>query len=450
MGKIKIIRKISEYYIGGDFLKGKSLFVIILIIVLMLVPSFGFGESNDKVYVIPIYGEINRATKNFVRSQVQELENQTDVEAIIFDIDTYGGVINEAGDIRDIILSTNIPTISYVNNKAGSAGVLITIAGENVVMAPNAMIGSAEPIPNTEKILSMWRSWLRDTANFRGRDSTIIEAMADKDILVEGLNEGGKLVNLTSQEALEYGIADYISNDFNEIAGHFGYGDVEVVTIAESLQIQLAKYISNPYVSSLLLTIAFVGLIIEIMTPGFGVGGSLSIVSFALYFGGNILAGNSNWTSLAIFIAGVILLIIEAIVPGFGLPGISGIILVIVGVVLAMDSVFNAILSISIAVIVTTIIGIILVKRGFESKLFKSIVLTDSLTGERGYTSSTSIGKDQLLNKEGTAVTGLRPSGFIEIDGERMDAISEDGFIPKGANIIITRIEGSKIIVRRI
>ncbi len=212
----------------------------------------------------------------------------------------------------------------------------------------------------------------------------------------------------------------------------------------------MAKYISNPYVSSLLLTIAFVGLIIEIMTPGFGVGGSLSIVSFALYFGGNILAGNSNWTSLAIFIAGVILLIIEAIVPGFGLPGISGIILVIVGVVLAMDSVFNAILSISIAVIVTTIIGIILVKRGFESKLFKSIVLTDSLTGERGYTSSTSIGKDQLLNKEGTAVTGLRPSGFIEIDGERMDAISEDGFIPKGANIIITRIEGSKIIVRRI
>src|SRR5690606_5567637 len=106
-------------------------------------------------------------------------------------------------------ISSNIPTISYVNNKAGSAGVLITIASENVVMSSNAMIGSAEPIPNTEKILSMWRSWLRDTANYRGRNPDIVQAMADKDIVVEGVNEGGKLVNLTSSEAIEYGIADY-------------------------------------------------------------------------------------------------------------------------------------------------------------------------------------------------------------------------------------------------
>lgn len=421
--------------------------MIIMIIMLIAIPNFSFGESEDKVYIVPINGEINRATKNYVKDVLDDL-NGEDVDAIIFQIDTYGGLISEANDIKDMILSTNIPTISFVNNKAGSAGVLITIAGENVVMSPNAMIGSAEPAPNTEKVLSMWRSWLRDTAQYRGRNSDIIEAMADRDILVEGINEGGKLVNLTSQEALEYGIADYISNDYRDIAEHFGYSNAQIIEKNESLQIKLAKYISNPYLSSIILTIAFVGLVIEILTPGFGLGGTISVIGFGLYFGGNILAGNSNWTSLALFIVGLVLLIIEVIVPGFGLPGISGIIFVIVGVVLAMDSVVNAVLSISIAIIITTIIGIILIKRGFESKLFKSVVLTNETKREKGYISSDI--DEGLISKKGITVSELRPSGFVDIDGQRLDVLSDEGYISKGTEVIVVKIEGSKIFVRRI
>jgi membrane-bound serine protease (ClpP class) len=428
-------------------LKRFRLFAVLILIMLILIPSQSHGESNDKVHVIPIHGEINRATKSFVRDALDDL-NGKDVDAIIFDIDTYGGLINEASDIKDLIISTNIPTISYVNNKAGSAGVLITIASEKVVMAPNAMIGSAEPDPNTEKILSVWRSWLRDTANFRGRDSTIIEAMADRDIVVQGINEGGKLVNLTSDEAMRYGIADYISKDYHDIAEYFGYVDAEIIEKNENLQIKLAKYISNPYISSFILTIAFVGLVIEIFTPGFGLGGTISIIGFGLYFGGNILAGNSNWTSLAMFIVGLTLLIIEMIVPGFGLPGISGIIFVIIGVVLAMDSVVNAILSISIAIIITTIITIVLVKRGFESKLFKSVVLTSEHRTEKGYVSSRA--SEELLSKRGITVSELRPSGFVEIDGKRVDVLSDEGFMSIGTEVEVVRIEGSKIFVRRI
>ena len=421
--------------------------MIIMIIMLIAIPNFSSGEPEDKVYIVPINGEINRATKNYVKDVLDDL-NGEDVDAIIFQIDTYGGLISEANDIKDMIISTNIPTISFVNNKAGSAGVLITIAGENVVMSPNAMIGSAEPDPNTEKVLSMWRSWLRDTAQYRGRNSDIIEAMVDRDILVEGINEGGKLINLTSQEALEYGIADYISNDYRDIAEHFGYGDAQIIEKNESLQIKLAKYISNPYLSSFILTIAFVGLVIEILTPGFGLGGTISVIGFGLYFGGNILAGNSNWTSLALFIVGLVLLIIEVIVPGFGLPGISGIIFVIVGVVLAMDSVVNAVLSISIAIIITTIIGIILIKRGFESKLFKSIVLTNETKREKGYISSYI--DEELISKKGITVSELRPSGFVDIDGQRLDVLSDEGYISKGIEVIVVKIEGSKIFVRRI
>lgn len=429
-------------------MKKMRLFTIVLIVLLMMIPNLSFGESNDKVYIVPINGEINRATRNYVKDVLNDLNNKNDVAAVIFEIDTFGGLIDEASNIKDLIISTNIPTISFVNNKAASAGVLITIASENVVMSPSAMIGSAETIPNTEKVLSMWRAWLRDTANYRGRNSDIIEAMADSDIVVEGISERGKLVNLTSQEALTHGIADYISNDYRDIAEHFGYGNAEIVEKNESMQIKLSKYISNPYLSSILLTIAFIGLVIEIMTPGFGLGGTISIIGFGLYFGGNILAGNSNWTSLALFVLGIVLLVIEIIVPGFGLPGISGILFVLIGIILAMDSFANAILSISIAIIITTIIGIMLVKRGFKSQLFNSIVLNNQTNKEKGYLSSEA--DENLISKEGIAVSELRPSGFIDIDGKRIDALSDEGYISKGTAVKIVKIEGSKIFVRRI
>lgn len=430
-------------------MKRKSIFIILTLILIMMIPNLTNAQGNDKVYVIPIDGEINRATKNFVKSVLEDLEGR-DVDALIFEINTFGGLINEAGEIRDLIIQTNIPTISFVNNKAGSAGVLITIASEKVVMSTSAMIGSAEPIPNTEKTLSMWRAWLRDTANYRGRNSDIIEGMADSDIIIQGISGGneGKLINLTSNEAFEYGIADYISDDYNDIAEHFGYANAEIIRENENLQIKLAKYISNPYLSSFLLTIAFVGLVIEVFTPGFGIGGTVSIIAFGLYFGGNILAGNSNWTSLAMFIVGLILLLIEMMIPGFGLPGISGIIFVILGVVLAMDSVTSAILSISIAIIVTTIVVIVLVKRGFKSKLLNSIILTNQHKKEKGYLSSDS-GNDELIGVQGIAASDLKPSGFMDVDGKRIDILSDDGYISRGTEIVISKIEGSKIFVRR-
>ena len=425
----------------------KSRLFLLLVIIFLLFQSFSIAESNEDVYVVPIKGEINRATKNFVRDIVEEVDNK-DAAAIIFEIDTNGGLIEEAIDIRDIILSTNVPTISYVNNKATSAGVLITIASQHVVMAPNATIGSAEPIPNTEKILSFWRSILRDTAQYRDRNTDIIEAMADKDIVVENVNKKGKLVNLTSKEAYDFKIADYVSDDYTDMLAYFGFDRANIIEKKEGLQIKLAKYIANPYLSSILLTVAFIGMVVEILTPGFGIGGTVSIIGFGLYFGGNILAGNSHWTSLGLFVTGLILLVIEGIVPGFGLPGISGIIFVLVGIILAMDSFQVALVSLSIAIIITTIVTIILVKLGYRSKLFQSIILSTEHRGDKGYVSAKPM--EEYEGKIGKAITGLRPSGFVEIDGKRIDAISYGEYITKGESIKVVKVEGTKIFVRRV
>lgn len=424
----------------------KSILILSLIFILAF-SNFSFAQDNQKVYVIPIHGEINRATTNYVKGVIKDIEDEN-VIAIIFDINTYGGLIDQAIEIKDVILSLNVPTISYVNNKAESAGVLITIASEGVVVAPGATIGSAETIPNTEKILSMWRAVLRDTAQYRDRPSDIIEAMADKDIVLSNITTKGNLVNLTSQEAFEYGLADKISSNYRDVLKDTKFDYDEIIVVDEGLQIKLAKYISSPYLSSFLLTMAFVGMVIEIMTPGFGLGGTISIIGFGLYFGGNILAGNSNWTSLALFVTGLILLVVEGIVPGFGLPGISGMLFVLVGTILAMDSLKLGLLSLSTAIIITAAVSIILVKRGFKSELFTSIVLNARHDGDKGYLSTDSM--DVYLSKQGTTLSEMRPSGFIDIGGDKLDALSIEGFIPRNVPVVVSKVEGSKIFVRRI
>ena len=418
-----------------------------MLVLLLSNISLGVNAGTNDVYVIPIKGEINSASYSFLKDVINDIDLDS-TKAIIFEIDTYGGLIDQASNIKDLIISLDVPTISFVNNKAESAGVLITIASKNVVMATNSTIGSAETIPNTEKILSTWRAFLRDTAQYRGRNTEIIQAMADKDITVSGINTQGKLINLTSNEALEYGITDLISDDYHEMLAHFGIVNANVVKVEESLQVKLSKLISKPYISSLLLTLGLVGLVVEILTPGFGIGGTISIISFGLFFGGNILAGNSNWTSLALFATGMLLLVVEGIVPGFGLPGIAGIIFVLAGTVLAMGSLASAIASLSIAIIITTVVTIILLKLGFRSKLLDRVILKAEHNKEKGYLSVDS--SDIYLDKVGISITELRPSGFIEIDGKKLDVLSDSSFIPKDVQVQVFRVEGSKIFVRRI
>jgi membrane-bound serine protease (ClpP class) len=413
---------------------------LILVLIILLFSVGVFAEEKGDVYVIPIKGEINKASYNYLNSTLKETVKKSPT-AIIFEIDTYGGLIDEAEKIKNLIIDLKVPTISFVNTKAESAGVLITISSEKVVMAKSSTIGSAETIPNTEKILSMWKSLLRDVAQYRGRDAKIIEGMADKNIY-------GKLINLTGNEALEEGVCDLISNDYREMLEYFNIPYNNVVKLEENLELKLARTLANPYMGTLLLTIGFIGMVIEIFTPGFGVGGTISIIAFGLFFGGNIIAGHSQWTSLIVFVTGLILLVIEAIIPGFGLPGISGIILVLAGTVLAMGTVTSALLSLSIAIIITAIITIVLIKFGHKNQKLASIILNTSQKDNEGYLSATT--QEEYLDKKGISISELRPSGVIEIDGRRVDALSEGVFIPKGSEIKVIRVEGSKIIVRRI
>ncbi|MDO5724783.1 MAG: NfeD family protein [Tissierellia bacterium] len=421
-------------------------FLILITTFLLLVFNFipAFSKSSKDVYIIPIKGEINLATSNFVKESIEKAE-YNGAEAIIFEIDTYGGLIDSAEKIKNSIFGTDIPTISFINTKAESAGVLISLASEKVAMAPGSTIGSAEPIPNNEKILSMWRAMLREVAEYRERDKDIVEAMADKDIYVPGLSEEGKLLNLTAKEAKTHGICDIISSNKQDILNEFGISG-QLVEIEESISGKLARILGSQAVSSFLLVVAFVAMAVEIFAPGFGLPGIISIIAFVLFFSGNVLAGYSGWLSILLFVIGIVLMGIEAIIPGFGLPGIAGIILLFLGLASSMGSLAKAATAISLAVISAVIVIVVLIKFGKRSKLFDRITLQNTSSKERGFISSDEY--DFPVGTVAIALTDLRPSGFIELDGKKLDALASSDYINRGSTVIIDSIVGSKIIVK--
>lgn len=424
----------------------KKLIAALCLIGILFFPGLT-GAAEEQVLSVPIKGEINRAMVKYVEDGIS-YARETGKQGIIFEIDTYGGLVTSAEEIKNLIINAGIPTVSYVNTKAESAGVLIAISSEKTVMNVNSTIGSAEPIPNTEKNLSFWRGLLRDTAEYRKKNPTVIEAMADSAYAVEGVTKKGQLVNLTAKESLDLGVADKIVSDRQEILPFFSKGTPAVEEFSPSIEVKLATWISNPVVTTTLIVIGMVAAVVEIFTPGFGVGGTLSILAFGIFYIGNILAGYANYFALGLFILGLLLIVVEIFVPGFGLPGISGIIAVVFGLILAMESLETALTTLAIAMVITGLVTVFLIKRGLKSPLIEKITLTESAEGKHGFYSSKI--PDVSVGELGIAVSDLKPSGYISVDGTRYDALSEDGYIEKSRTVRIVRIEGSKIFVRRI
>ncbi|WP_243109357.1 NfeD family protein [Anaerophilus nitritogenes] len=435
----------------------KKWIVHIILLILFVSTCMGsvYGENKKNVYIIPIKGEINPAVTQFVDQSIQEAEADPSSVAIIFEIDTLGGMIQEATKIRDLIMKTSLHTIAFVNNKAESAGVLITISGKNIVMSEGSTIGSAETIPYTEKNISYWKGELRATAEQRGRDAKLIESMADRRIEIKDIDDPkkyivkkGELLNLTTKEAEKLKFTDLVSRDYDEILRNFKIENTEKIYVKPDLKVSIAQLVSSSVFLPVLLSIGFIGMIVEIFTPGFGIGGTISLIAFVTFFGGSVLAGNAGIMVILLFILGIILLLVEMVVPGFGAPGIGGVLCMITSIVLASNSLILGMTSLIIAFLLTMIVAGILIKYGPKNKYLDKIILSTKLEKEKGFVS---IKEDlSLIGKEGITMTDLRPSGMVQIEQKRIDVVTQGEFIEKNTMIKIIKIEGRRIIVQKI
>ena len=209
----------------------------------------------------------------------------------------------------------------------------------------------------------------------------------------------------------------------------------------------IEKIFSNDYIFTILLIVAIVGAVLEILTPGFGIGGIISIAAFVLFFWGNIARGNTNWFEILLFVLGLLLLGFEILIPGFGVAGISGILAIAVAIVLSMEDIYFAIFSLAIALVIAIVLGIALLKRGINSDLINRLRLFTESSSEKGYVGVKSeevkLG-DVLITK-----TALRPTGYAIFHEEKIEVISDVGFIGKDEEVRVVRISGARVFVEK-
>lgn len=421
----------------------------ILIMMVIFIPlSFivNAKDSSTNIHVIKLDTEVNEGMLSHIKTSTNNL-NKEDI--ILFEIDTYGGKIDSAVDISDYIISLDNKTIAYIDKKAISAGVLISISCDYIYMNEGGTIGSAETIPKTEKIISYWTNQLKTVAEQKNRNKDLVAAMADSDIEIKNVVEKGKLLNLTSIEAKELKFIDGIAKDRKDIYNYLeikNYNEIEKnMTSLDSF----INFITSVNMTYLLILVFIFGVVIEFLTPGIGIGGFVAFMSFSLLFITSMFNVSGNKFVLALFALGVILIIIEMFVPGFGVFGIGGGMLVLASIFFSAKTMMMGILYVTIAFLFMLLIFYLFIKKYPQKKLHSTLLLNTKLNESEGYSSHKEDFKT-LLSLEGVSISHLRPSGKVKINDSIYDALTETGFIKKDEKIKVVSIENNKIIVRKI
>jgi membrane-bound serine protease (ClpP class) len=300
------------------------------------------------------------------------------------------------------------------------------------------------------------RSEMRSVAEKNGRPVDIAQGMVDERIVVPGLVDSTQLITLTSEEALKYGIADTLAESMDEVFAIFNLQNDEKIYQKSNWAEDVVRFLNNGIVSSILIMIGFFGLIAEIKSPGWGLPGTAAIIALTLFFGSSYILQLASVIEILMFVVGLVLLLLEIfVIPGFGVVGISGIILILASIFLSlvgadpfldMKAVSAAIIQLSAALLGAIILIFLLVRFLPKSNIFKKFILSEEEKADAGYTSRSNL--SDLVGLEGVALTTLRPAGTGDFNGRRVDVVADSEYIQNGKPIIVTAVEGMRVVVR--
>jgi membrane-bound serine protease (ClpP class) len=449
--------------------------------------SLGVGLASDRigrgdVVVIPLRDEVSPSLELFIR-RAEKTAESNQASAIILDMDTYGGRLDSAEKISGILNHATIPTYTYVNSNAGSAGALIALSTKHIYMAPVSAIGAAAPILSTgedlpptekEKTISYWSALVRSAASRNGHRPDVGEAFMSKDKEVKignrVLHAKGSLLTLSAQEASEKidnapvladGIAESIP-DLMQKAGLHG----EAVEIAPSGFEQLAFWLTQ--LAPLLLLGGIIGAYLEFKIPGFGIAGIVSIICFALFFLGHYFAGLAGWEAVGLFVLGILFVLIEVLFFGHTtiLFGVVGVLLILASLLWAMIDhypgqeffptgqmlkapLLNLFLTFLGAAILITILARFLPR----TSIYRRFILSTAnppgpslAAPQRPFVTALPLAPGM----QGRALTILRPSGKAEFDNHVVDVVTEGEFISPQSTVAIVSTDGMRVVVKAI
>ncbi len=429
-------------------------------------PSMSQTDSIPKVMLMKIQSDIDPRSNRYTELALDYAE-EIDADYVLIEMDTYGGALNDADDIRTRVLNYEKPIYVYINKDAASAGALISIACDSIYMASGASIGAATVVTADgtaapDKYQSYMRSIMRSTAEAKGRDPQIAEAMVDENIEVEGISEDGKVITFSTSEAIKYGFCEAEVSGFDDIMERSGVKDYELVEYEISTAEKIIAFFLNPFISGILVLVIIGGLYFELQTPGVGFPILASLIALILYLTPYYLNGLAENWEIALFFVGIALIAVEVfVIPGFGVAGILGIACSVGALILVMlnnDAFdfsfvgFDQILFAAAAIFAALLgAGILMFVAGAQlagSKFFSRIALAETMEKTEGYTSN--FKKESFVGKRGTAHTVLRPSGKVLIDGDVYDAFARGNYIEQGAEIEVIAEEGTSLKVKEV
>jgi len=442
-----------------------SLTTVVLIVFVCNTLSVNAGDKKV-VYQLNIQEEITPGMARKV-SHAINIAEQSGAAILLINMNTYGGLLDAADSIRTKILNCKIPSIVFIDHNAASAGALIAIACNKIYMRNGSSIGAAtvvnekaEALP--DKYQSYMRSMMRSTAQARNRNPQIAEAMVDPRIYIEGVNDSGKVLTMTSAEAVKNLYCNGIAESITEVLKKENLANYKIEVYEPTWIENVIGFLINPAVSGILILIMLGGLYFEMQHPGIGLPLIAALIAAVLYFAPLYIEGlAANWEIL-ITVAGLLLILAEIfVIPGFGVTGIGGIILMVTGLAFSMlnndgldftgisfQKIFSSIAVVMGAMVGALILFIVTGKSLTTSPLFSKMVLQTTMDSSQGYVSMEK-GQASLVGLTGKSITVLRPSGKVEIDKKIHNASAENGFIEVDEEVIVISQQMSNLVVRK-
>jgi membrane-bound serine protease (ClpP class) len=418
-------------------------------------------EAGVVVYVLTIDGVVDLGLAPYVARTIREA-HAAGAAAVVLDINTFGGRVDAAVAIRDHLIGSPVRTIAFVNQRAISAGALIALACDTLVMTRGGTIGAAAPVlggggesvPADEKTVSYLRKEFRATAEARGRPPVLAEAMVDEDVAVAGIIDEGKLLTMTATEAIEHKVADQIADTIDVALGAVGLAGATTLRIDETWAESVVRFLTHPVVSSLLMTVGLLGILIEIRTPGFGAPGAIGLTALGLFFWGHWIVQLAGWEELLLLIVGIALIAAEVLViPGTSVAGLAGVVALVAGMAMVLVGagatgpvVIRALGRVALSILVAMVGSLVLLRLLPQLPFGRRLILDTGMTSGLGWV-STPESDHQWLGRRGVASSPLRPAGIATIDGARVDVVSDGAFIEAGAAVVVTRVDGNRIVV---
>ena len=416
------------------------------------------------VYVIAIEGMIDLGLAPFLSRTIREAQ-EAGAAAVLLNINTFGGRVDAAVAMRDTLLNAPVRTIAYVNQRAISAGALIALACDTLIMTEGGTIGAATPVvggggdetkPADEKSVSYVRKEFRATAEVRKRPPELAEAMVDAAVEIAGVVGKGKLLTLTASEALEHKVAELAAPTVEAALSAAGIAGAEIRQARQTWAETLVRFLTHPVLSSLLMTIGLLGLLVEIRTPGFAVPGTVGLISLGLFFWGHWIVQLAGWEELLLIAIGILLLALEAfVIPGISVAGIAGIVALVAGLGMTLVGagatgpiIMSALARVAFSILLAMAAAFVLLRMLPRVPFGRRLVLETGMAADRGFVSAAA-GERRLVGRKGTALSPLRPAGIAEIEETRFDVVSEGVFIDAGSAIDVTRVDGNRIVVRK-